>query len=114
MHNRPILRWTFNRRSVGREARRFYFRVRDTDASGQPQVQVEWRTEFGAGGNDDAPGSQLITLLPTSDPKVFVSRAVFLVTNDIDRDQVTNSGLPAGNADAGKGEPRHERHRSFR
>jgi hypothetical protein len=87
--------------SVGREARRFYFRVRDPDASGQPQVQVTWRTEFGAGGNDDAPASQVITLLPTANPQVFVSRAVLLVGNDIDRDQATNSGLPAGNADAG-------------
>ena len=87
--------------SVGKEARRFYFRVKDPDASGLNQVQVSWRTEFGAGGNDDAPGSQLITLLPTSDPQVFVSKAVFLVDNDIDRDQATNSGLPAGNTDAG-------------
>jgi hypothetical protein len=87
--------------SVGTEARRFYFRVRDEDATGQPQVQVRWRTEFGAGGNDDAPPSQIISLLPTSDPQVFVSRAVFLVGDVIDRDQATNSGLPAANADAG-------------
>jgi hypothetical protein len=87
--------------SVGTEARRFYFRVRDSNASGRAQVQLRWRTEFGAGGNDDAPGSQVITLLPTSDPEVFVSRAVFLVGDTTDRDQATNSGLPAANADAG-------------
>jgi hypothetical protein len=87
--------------SVGKEARRFYFRVRDPDASGQPEVQVSWRTEFGAGGNDDAPASQVITLLPTGKKDVFVSRAVFLVAGNVDRNQVTHSGLPAGNADAG-------------
>jgi hypothetical protein len=87
--------------SVGREARRFYFRVRDPDANGLAEVRVDWRTQFGAGGNDDAPASQTITLLPTSNPQVFVSRAVFLVADNIDRDQATNSGLPAGITDAG-------------
>lgn len=87
--------------SVGREARRFYFRVRDADARGLAQVQVAWRTEFGGGGNDDAPASQVITLLRTANPEVFVSRAVFLVAQTIDRDQATHSGLPAGDADAG-------------
>src|SRR5205807_123269 len=30
--------------SVGKEARRFYFRVKDSNASGQAEVRVQWRT----------------------------------------------------------------------
>ena len=88
--------------SRGPEARRFYFRVNDPNAVGQPQVSLNWRTEFGAGGNDDAPASQVITLLPTAaDPAVFVSHSVFLVSDGVDQVQPTNSGLPAGNPDTG-------------
>jgi len=85
----------------GVEGRRFYFRVTDQGAQGMAQVQVNWRTEFGSGGTDDAPGSQVITLLPTSDPTVFVSHAVFLVTDTDDQAQATDSGLPPANADTG-------------
>ncbi|MFN7993071.1 MAG: hypothetical protein U0Q18_05695 [Bryobacteraceae bacterium] len=85
----------------GVNARRFYFRVTDKGAQGMPEVRVNWRTEFGSGGTDDAPGSQVITLTPTSDPTVFVSHAVFLVSDSIDQAQATDSGLPAANADTG-------------
>lgn len=87
--------------SIGKEARRFYFRVKDPNAAGQAEVRVQWRTELGAGGNDDAPASQDISLLPTADPAVFVSKAVFLVVDTDDQGQATESGLAAGNADAG-------------
>lgn len=89
------------RDSLGKEARRFYFRVTDANATGQAEVRAEWRTEFGAGGNDDAPASQIISLLPTSNPEVFTSRAIFLVTDTIDQAQATDSGLAAANPEAG-------------
>ena len=54
--------------SKGKEARRFYFRVTDPNAKGQAQVRVNWRTEFGAGGDDDAPASQVISLLADQRP----------------------------------------------
>jgi len=101
------------RDSVGKEARRFYFRVTDRNAEGQAEVRVDWRTEFGAGGNDDAPASQVISLLPTaSDPAVFVSHSVFLVADDVDRKQVTNSGLAGGNPDAGDRAEDQSNHRT--
>ncbi|HEY3838010.1 MAG TPA: hypothetical protein VGL72_15625, partial [Bryobacteraceae bacterium] len=89
--------------SKGNLARRFYFRVKDPNAGGQAEVRVQWRTEFGAGGTDDAPGSQDISLLPTAaDPTVFVSHAVFLVSDTVDQQQATDSGLAAGNSDTGQ------------
>jgi len=98
--------------SVGKEARRFYFRVTDTNAAGQAEVRVQWRTELGAGGNDDAPASQDISLLPTGDPSVFVSKAVFLVVDTDDQQQATESGLPAGNPDVGPRNNGQSNHRT--
>jgi hypothetical protein len=99
------------RDSKGPEARRFYFRVTDPNASGQKEVRVNWRTEFGGGGSDDAPASQVISLTPTAaDPTVFVSHAVFLVSDTVDQAQATDSGLGAGNPDHGSralGESNH-------
>jgi hypothetical protein len=97
--------------SVGKEARRFYFRVTDPNASGQAEVRVDWRTELGSGGNDDAPASQVISLTPTADPKVFVSRAVFLVADTVDQAQATDSGLPAANPEAGSRTAGQSNHR---
>jgi len=88
--------------STGPQARRFYLRVKDPNASGQAEVRVDWRTEFGNGTADDAPASQVISLLPlASDPTLFVSHALFLVSDTVDQAQATDSGLPAGNADRG-------------
>jgi hypothetical protein len=92
-------------------ARRFYFRVKDPNASGQKEVTLKWRTEFGSGGTDDTPASQAISLTPTAaDPTLFVSHAVFLVTDAVDQSQATDSGLASGNPDAGSrklGESNH-------
>jgi hypothetical protein len=87
--------------STGREARRFYFRVRDPAAPG-PVMTVNWRTALAAGGDDDAPASQAITLTATATASVFTSRAVFLTRDTFDVTQATNSGLPAGNPDTGQ------------
>ncbi len=88
--------------SKGPLARRFYFRVRDQHAAGTAEIRLNWRTEFGAGGADDAPGSQVISLLPTAaEPSVFLSHSVFLVTDDIDQAQATDSGLAAPLTDTG-------------
>jgi hypothetical protein len=97
--------------SVGKEARRFYFRVKDPNSTGQAELRVDWRTEFGSGGNDDAPASQVISLTPTSDPSVFVSHAVFLVADVVDQAQATDSGLPATNPDTGARSLNQSNHR---
>jgi hypothetical protein len=85
---------------IGRDSRKFHFRVRDPVAAGE--VVLDWRTRFGNGVDDDVPASQRLSLLETSvGSHVFASRAVMLVTDDDDRDQSTNSGLPASHADTG-------------
>ncbi|MDB5674420.1 MAG: hypothetical protein JWM65_1402, partial [Sphingomonas bacterium] len=81
---------------IGLDARRFYLRVADPGATGG-EVTVDWRTLNAARANDDAPASQVVTLTETSaGSKVFVSRALLLVTDDTDVAQATDSGLPAG------------------
>lgn len=86
---------------VGLDARRFYLRVADPTAT-TSEVTVDWRTLNAARANDDAPASQAVTLTETSaGSRVFVSRALLLVVDDTDADQATDSGLPAGHAQAG-------------
>jgi outer membrane protein OmpA-like peptidoglycan-associated protein/subtilisin family serine protease len=86
---------------VGSDRRRFYIRVRDPAATGAT-VTVRWRTLTAASADDDAPADQTLTLRPTSSgSKVFVSRALMLVTDDTDANQGTHSGLPIPFADAG-------------
>jgi hypothetical protein len=90
------------RDSKGPQLRRFYLRVKDPNAAGEAEVKLNWRTEFGAGGTDDAPASQQITLTgTTADPSVFVSHALFLVSDADDQKQGTDSGLAAANPDKG-------------
>ena len=85
---------------VGADTRRFYFRVHDPGSSGE--VRVRWKTTTGSGANDDAPASQQATCIETgAGSGFFVSRAAMVVTDTIDQQQTTNSGLPTGNADAG-------------
>ena len=97
--------------SLGKEARRFYFRVTDPNAKGKAEIRVDWRTQIEAGGNIDAPASQAITLLPIADTDVFVSHAVFLVSDAVDQAQTTDSGLAAPNPDAGKRTQGQSNHR---
>ena len=86
---------------VGADTRRFYLRVFDPDRSGQ--VTVDWRTLKEDDSNLDRPADQRVTLLETQTGSgVFVSRALMLVCDGDDQKQETDSGLPAGAANAGK------------
>jgi len=86
---------------IGADARRFYFLVEDPMCNAS-SVQVNWWTLRSNKSHDDAPGSQVLSLLETrGGSKVFASKAVMLVTNDTDRNQRTHSGLAAPHADAG-------------
>lgn len=99
---------------VGADTRRFYFRVRDIAAAAS-QIEVNWKTLRSDETDDDAPGSQTLTLSETAaGSKIFVSKAVFLVTDDTDRDQPTNSGLAAPHADAGDRNYGQSNHRTRR
>ena len=85
---------------ISLDSRKFHFRVRDPGASGE--IKVRWRTIHQDGTDDDAPASQDLTLLETgTGTGVFISKAVFLVTDQTDRDQRTNSGMPATHPEAG-------------
>ncbi|NIJ18685.1 subtilisin family serine protease [Sphingomonas naasensis] len=99
---------------VGADRRRFYIRVTDRGATGST-VTARWRTLTAGGGDDDAPASQNVTLTETAaGSKVFVSRALMLVTDDTDADQPTHSGLTAG-PDAGvrnRGQSNHRLRRA--
>jgi outer membrane protein OmpA-like peptidoglycan-associated protein len=76
---------------VGRDKRRFHFRVRDPSRA-DPTLAVDWKTLNAARADDDAPASKLLTL-PQAAPGVYISRAVMLVTNDTDLNVPTDSGL---------------------
>lgn len=90
-----------NANFVGSDSRRFYFRVKDPNAM-TSSVDIEWKTLDRARADDDAPASMVLTLLETAaNSKIFVSRAVMLVTETNDRDQATNSGLPVPYANVG-------------
>ncbi|WP_349264213.1 OmpA family protein [Longimicrobium sp.] len=93
-----------NANFVGSDTRRFHFRVRDPSVTGA-EVSIDWRTRFPGGGADDppAPGAsaRLSLLHVTGTPGVFTSRAVMLVTDDVDRAQATDSGLAPPHPEAG-------------
>jgi subtilisin family serine protease/outer membrane protein OmpA-like peptidoglycan-associated protein len=81
---------------VGSDLRRFYIRVRDSKATGST-VTAQWKTLTAGGADDDAPASQDIRLTETSaGSKVFVSKALMLVTDDADAKQDTHSGFTSG------------------
>lgn len=81
---------------VGSDRRRFYIRVRDPGAAAST-VTASWRTLDAAGGDDDAPPNASVTLNETAPgSKVFVSRALMLVSDNIDAAQQTHSGFTSG------------------
>lgn len=88
---------------VDLDPRNFHFRIRDPRRAGE--VAIGWRTEFDNGADDDArraPGSDQLSVTETAAGSgIFVSRAVMLVADRVDRDQVVDSGLPAAHPDAG-------------
>lgn len=85
---------------VGADFRRFYFRV--SDGAAGDRVTLNWKTLKADKSNDDAPASQALTLVETLlGSKVYVSRAVMLVTDDTDANLTTDSGLAAPLPDVG-------------
>lgn len=85
---------------VGSDARRFYIRVSDPQASGR-RVTARWGTLNNAGANDDFPAEAGITLNETSrGSHIFVSKALMLVIDEVDAGQRTHSGFSTG-PDAG-------------
>lgn len=96
---------------VGADSRRFFFRVGDSKAAGK--IQLNWRTAFANSTNDDAPVSQVVTLTESgAGTGLFFSKAVMLVTDDVDVNQTTNSGLPAPDPDAGNRNRGQSNHRT--
>jgi outer membrane protein OmpA-like peptidoglycan-associated protein len=90
---------------VGADSRRFYFRLRDASRAGKRGTDVEWRT-VQENGDDFSflyprqpvppPGDRHLTLVESAAGSgVFISRAVMLVTDEDDLNQVTPAGLPA-------------------
>jgi hypothetical protein len=103
-----------NQNFVGDDVRRFYFRVRDPAAGAS--VTINWKTLKSDKSDDDAPASQALTLVETrAGSRVFVSRAVMLVTDDTDARQATDSGLAAPLPDVGsrtRGQSNHRLRRA--
>jgi len=86
---------------VGSDRHRFYLRVHDPAAT-TPTVTASWRTLLSNLRDDDALANQTVTLTATAPgSKVFVSKALMLVTDDTDASQSTHSGLAAPHPDAG-------------
>jgi hypothetical protein len=80
---------------VGADTRRFYLRV--TDKSRNGTVSVDWRTLNEDGTNLDRPADQSITLVETAPGSgIFASRALMLVSDLIDRQAETDSGVTTG------------------
>ncbi|WP_163994776.1 PKD domain-containing protein [Pyxidicoccus caerfyrddinensis] len=91
---------------VGRDSRRFYYQLtdaaRNTNAATAEEYALEWfTTEADGVTNQDAPATKTLTLTETGpNTGIFVSQAVMVVADQIDRDVPTNTGLTAhaGNA----------------
>ncbi len=93
---------------VDLDTRSFHLRVRDARSAGE--VAVGWRTEFDDGTADDnrvapldgaAPSDRVSLTETAAGSHVFVSRGLMLVTDQTDRNQQVQSGLPAGHLDTG-------------
>ncbi|HET9179992.1 MAG TPA: OmpA family protein [Terriglobia bacterium] len=99
---------------VGADKRKFHFRVSDPTAAGT-QISLNWKTLTAGQGNDDAPAVQSLTLVELAPgSKVFVSKAVMLVTDDTDRDFPTHSGFTPPAPDAGLRNAGQSNHRTRR
>ena len=86
---------------VGSDSRRFYIRVYDPSANHSATtadtVTVDWYTQTSSGADDDHPATDTITLTETGpNTGLFVSKALMLVTDEVDNAQVTNTGLTGG------------------
>jgi hypothetical protein len=92
---------------IGRDSRRFYYQLtdaaRNTNAATVEEYALEWfTTEADGVTNQDAPATdKTVTLTETgANTGIFVSQAVMVVSDPVDRDVPTNTGLTAhpGNA----------------
>jgi hypothetical protein len=95
----------------GQDTRRFYFRVRDPGAVAGPDGHLpiehfEWFTVTATGADDDLPRSRELTLSGIV-AEGFVSRAVMLVADDVDKAQATNDGVAGSGVDVPSREPNH-------
>jgi hypothetical protein len=91
---------------VGRDSRRFYLRVCDPSATSQT-VTAHWFTQKAGGSDDDHPATDTVTLTETAAGSgIFVSKALMLVTDEVDNNQPTKTGLPGG-GNAAKGAADH-------
>jgi hypothetical protein len=100
---------------VGSDSRRFYFRICDPSAIGDPTkvqtVSVDWFTLNYDGTNDDHLATDTITLTETAAGSgIFASKALMLVTDDVDNGQATNTGLDG--TYAGEGVANHRLRRA--
>jgi hypothetical protein len=65
-------------------------------------VNINWKTLKADKSDDDVPGSQVLTLQETAKgSRVFVSKAIMLVTDETDCNQATHSGLTMPLPDVG-------------
>lgn len=117
-----------NRNFVGSDSRSFFFRIRDPNRAGT--ANVRWRTVFANNTNDDTndnlvaePGDLTPTpVLPPTPPTredltvtetgaasgIFLSKALFLITDKVDAVQGTDSGLTVGDVGVrGRGQSNH-------
>jgi hypothetical protein len=82
---------------VGSDSRRFYLRLYDPADNKNPAVAetitVDWYTQTSTGSDDDHPTVDTITLTETgANTGVFVSKALMLVSDDVDNQQSTDPG----------------------
>ncbi len=89
---------------IGRDSRRFYFRIQNPSANSDPAVTEEiplgsfdWYTLKSDGTDDDRPRNNAsLSLIETgANTGVFLSPAVMCVVDTIDRNQPTNTGMAA-------------------
>ncbi|MBZ4417636.1 Ig-like domain-containing protein [Myxococcus sp. RHSTA-1-4] len=87
---------------IGRDSRRFYYQLtdaaRNTNAGTVEEYALEWfTTEADGVTNQDYPATNRTLTLTETGPNtgVFVSQAVMVVADPVDRDVATNTGLTA-------------------
>jgi outer membrane protein OmpA-like peptidoglycan-associated protein len=93
-----------NRNFIGSDSRGFFFRLRDPNRAGT--ATVKWRTVLANDANDDTNETVPPTAVATREDLtltetaagsgVFISKRVFVVTDNVDRAQAVDSGLAAG------------------
>jgi hypothetical protein len=84
---------------IGSDNRRFYIRIANPaaniDSAIAETIQVDWYSTKSDGTDDDHPPGKLALFETGSNTGVFVSKAVVLVSDDVDANQQTNDGSGA-------------------